>query len=579
MLELVTGPDLTFLADRLAETLRREPLRPEQKETIVIGSNRGVTPWLGLQLAERIGIAASLTFPSPARFIRSLARHYIGRPEEDPTEAEDPAFDTDPIIWRILLALDSPLTADHPRLQRYLEGAGPLKRYRLALRLTRLFSMYGAYRPEMVNRWSRDNREAVESEDEAWQRALWKSTVADSVYDEPSLYPELLDRLATDRNEMTEPPYRRVSIFGTPVIPSPQLEVIEAFAKRVPVTWYLHTWSSGSGQYHWNAERAFAVSQPANTPTLQLSDPVHAKAAPSNLGRLQRMLVDGSHGAGSVAGSDESVQIHCCHSPVRELEVARDLILDAFDKLNGKRGAGLRPHDVLVAVTDPNVYGPLAESIFGAGDGKRPDLPCHVVHRGSPPERAIASAVVALLGLVGSRFTAGQVLGLLNMPAIRRSAGIQPHETATLRAAMHRAGVRWGIDADHKETFGLDTGNIHTWRMGIDRHLLGHMMGTVDELFGDLMPIGGASGKLIGRFAHWLDDLTTQFTGIPPEMQLQDWEEYLIGCIKRFVVPEGPAESVAFANPIQRSHSTSSDPTSKTAFRPARAPTAMFRGK
>ena len=48
-----------------------------------------------------------------------------------------------------------------------------------------------------------------------------------------------------------------------------------------------------------------------------------------------------------ITKKDDSIEVHCCHSPLRELEVLYDHLLDWFE-----RDPELAPRDILVMIPD-----------------------------------------------------------------------------------------------------------------------------------------------------------------------------------------------------------------------------------
>ncbi len=66
----------------------------------------------------------------------------------------------------------------------------------------------------------------------------------------------------------------------------------------------------------------------------------------------------------AVVPGDDSLAVHACHSPMREAQVLKDLVLDAFN-----RDPGLNPHDVVVMMPDIEAYAPFLEAVFSPGAG------------------------------------------------------------------------------------------------------------------------------------------------------------------------------------------------------------------
>src|SRR5690606_2570632 len=77
-----------------------------------------------------------------------------------------------------------------------------------------------------------------------------------------------------------------------------------------------------------------------------------------------------------VSSEDDSVQIHSCHSAMREAEVLHDQLLDLFEK-----HADLSPTDVVVMTPDIEKYAPVIEAVFSSQPVER-FIPFSIANRG-----------------------------------------------------------------------------------------------------------------------------------------------------------------------------------------------------
>ena len=202
--------------------------------------------------------------------------------------------------------------------------------------------------------------------------------------------------------------------------------------------------------------------------------------------------------------ADASLQIHVCHSPVREAEVLHDRLLAIFDD-----HPGLEPADVLVLTPDLEAYGPAIEAVFAAA-GR---IPCRVARVRAADSRTLR-AMLDLLSLPPSRHGAEAVLGPLAAPAIGARFGIGDAELATIREWVREAGIRWGVDEAHRGEEDLPETADHTWRHGLRRLVLGYAMAEVAEPVAGLVPcrpgvgtfdLGEVDGELLGRFVSYCE--------------------------------------------------------------------------
>lgn len=541
---VVTAPRLEPLLDRLAAVVGGEPLPPLSRETVVVAQNQGLRAAVTRGLARRLGVAASLDLRSPRRLATDLAGRLV--PHGQPDNVRVHPFEPAALTWRLRALLD-PLPADpvYAPVGVYLEraaarGEAPLA---LAATLAEAFDTYQVYRPETLAAWAEGRRVHPGWPDEPWQADLWRRLVAEApelgCLDRAAHLGELLGRL--DRAEPGAAPLavERVSVVGALVFPPLYWRVLRAIGRHRPVTVYAvaHGLPDGPG----------GAAEPAH-PTLRdlagrtrdwvsvLADlrPDAAEAAPVGgdpacaLHRFQAALAADvpPREPQPCPASDRSVRVLDCHAPLRELEVLRDEILDAFETL-----PGLTPADVGVLVPDLGTYAPLVDAVFGAEDVGGARLPYHVAEHPQAPELRVLDAFHRVLALDAGRATATEVVGLLDVPAVRRRAGIREDELADLLEWVREARVHWGRDAAHKATFGLGADDVHTWRFGLDRLLLGVAVGPTDAAVLGRQPVAEPTldgADLVGRFALWAETLFDKLARLRAPRPPAAWADALV---------------------------------------------------
>ncbi|MGW5520404.1 exodeoxyribonuclease V subunit gamma [Nocardia africana] len=211
---------------------------------------------------------------------------------------------------------------------------------------------------------------------------------------------------------------------------------------------------------------------------------------------------------------DDSVQIHACHGPARQVEVLRDVLLGLF-----QRDPTLEPRDVIVLCPDPDGFAPLVRAAFGQGPAALdvPDAnPAHGL-RARPAERSAgaANSVLAvledLLALAEGRVGVTQVLDLAATEPVRYRCGFDDDDIERLREWAAETGARWGIGQRQRQAFGLAEFGQNTLNAAVDRILLGVAAGESGEDWLDLaLPLDDVDSgdvDLAGRFAEFVDRL------------------------------------------------------------------------
>ncbi len=544
---------LEILAERLAELLS-QPLRSPLAREIIITQSNGLARWLQLRLADRLGVSAHLSFQFPTTFLWEMARRVLrGLP---PTSAFDP-----PVLrWRIMAQLAE--RSDEPGFASVCAWLGDpgddFRRYELACRIAECFDQYLIYRPDWIAAWEagRENH---------WQAALWRRLTGAGAAHRGQAQARLRQALQQgeiDRRRLPE----RVTLVGLSALPPLVLDLLAELAHFIEI----HLLLLNPCQEYWGdirAERDLARLGEEIDPEaeyLSVGHPLLASLGkqgrdffdllqnyapvewekfvePAGAAALPRLQADILHlrERGTVEHpplplrpDDDSLQIHVCHGPMREVEVLHDQLLALF-----AAHPDLRPSDVLVMAPDIARYGPLLEAVFGAAPAGR-RIPFSIADQGLPVENPLVEAFFNLLDLSGERFDAAQVLGLLEAPAISRRFALNEEDVERIRRWVREVGIRWGINASVKDDWALPVTAEHTWQAGMDRLLLGYALpGQGRELYAGILPydeVEGGEAQALGGLQSFLDQLFDLHQQLRQPRPPAEWIAVLSGLLERF---------------------------------------------
>ena len=571
-MRIVHSNRLEALAGALAELVRAEPGDPLAPERIVV-PHRTVGRWLSLELARALGVAANLELELPAGFAWSVMRGAVpGLPAEQP-------FAPAQLRWRIHEVL--PRFAEEERegraVRRYLADGDPRKRFALADRLARVFDRCVVYRPGWIRAW--DGGDAP-----SWQARLWRRVV--EAEGSTAHWVGAIDafRGAIEGGARPDGWPHRVTFFAVPALSPSYLDVLGAIGRRIDLRLFvLNPCREYWGDIHSRREigRRAEGADPAERYLTEGNELLAAwgrsgrdtfdslvEAAGDDgeerfvrpegahrLAAVQRDVLDlrlASEGAADGAASaetdtepeagtgasDDSIRIHVCHSPVREVEVLHDRLLGLFDA-----HPDIGPADVLVLAPRLDVYGPAMEAVFGAAAR----IPFHVARQRSAALPAVR-AFFELLSMRRSRLGAEALLAPLDAEAVRARFGIAAPDLPAIRDWVREAGIRWGVDAEHRAAEGLPATGDHAWRQGLRRLLLGYALPDPNELFAGVVPCppraggfepGAAEADLLGRFVTWCEAVFALRARLEEERPPREWARVLREEIGRFFAGGG----------------------------------------
>ncbi len=543
---------LDTLAEELA-SLTRRPLASPFSPEIVLVQSRGVARWLSLRLADETEICANVRFPFPNAYAGELYRAFA------PDAPETSAFDPQILVWRILALLPAHESRPEFAPVRNYVADDPLRRYDLAVRLADLFDQYLLYRPDWAASWEA-------GKEKHWQALLWRELAREAGAHRARLHGKLLEALRAGHGDpafIRKLP-ERISLFGAPALAPSLIAMFEALGRHVDVHLFLQNpsreyWGDirGAGDIAREAlrdPRGAALLDTGNTLLASLgkqgrdffdllteieSADTCDHFVPCEEGTLlcaiQSDILDLRDRSPPTprASNDRSVQVHACHSAMREVEVLHDQLLAIFSA-----EPDLEPSDVVVMAPDIETYAPYIEAVFGT---TAPRIPFNVSDRSAQHESTLAAAFTALLDLAGSRYDANRVLALLDEDSVRRRFGLSEGELDTISRWVREAQIRWGIDGAHRARFGLPATHEHTWRFGLERLVLGYALpARYERLFAHILPydeIEGSLGETLGRFASFAEAAIALDAAFARPRPLAQWAELMNGLLERFFDP------------------------------------------
>ncbi len=539
---------------------RREAFRLQgpfaRAQIIVPGS--ALRRRIELAMADRFGIGAGVDFDYLAQWLW----RQIGRVVEVPKSSP---YAPSALVWRIFAALEGDWLTKHARLARYLEHADARQRFELAARLARLFDHYLCYRPAWLEGWANAtptfvSRGETPHADEAWQAELWRRIVH---RDEPFQLPFLHFLRCAARMEdaaLAQSLPAAVDVFCLPDLPPLYLETLRALARVMDVQLYVlnpcrEYWFDivDARRLSWLARRQRSLFHETGNKLLAAwgkqtqayieslfegENPVleHAEFKPNAgshlLAHLQNALLDLRElEAGSIRldKDDRSIELHLCHSRIRELEALHDRLLGLF-----RDHAGLRPDEIVVLMPDLAACAPLIEAVFGTAPQNR-FIPWRITGQGRTEENPVARALDDLLALAAGNAPASRVFDLLRQPLVAAHFGLTESALDEVRDWMNEAGIRWGLDSEQARAAGASGG--HTVEAGVARLFLSWAAGEAAgrALFagqtGIPHAIAGSAGLALGAFWHYARALNRLRAELLKARDAEGWRAVLLASL------------------------------------------------
>lgn len=549
-LNLVSSNRVETLLAILAEEIMEKPLSsPFLPETVVV-PNPAMARWVNLHLARHNGIAAHFNYPLPAAWIWEIARGLIDNlPDQDPLIPETTA-------WKIFFLLPDLLKRqEFHTVHHYLvDDPESIRRWQLSVKISDLFDRYQFYRPDLIRGWCKRH-------DAEWQSVLWRKLL-ETVQSRHRIdvIDELLEILSIENSAIQLP--ERISLFAISNLPPLFVDVLHALAAKTQINLFMHSpcehyWADLSSKkaisrirvrspdkagYHesgnellasWGRQGQTLQDLLLNHGSLQsVSAERYEEPQPDCLlHQIQKNILN-LESEGLALPHDSSIQIHICHSPLRECQVLHDQLLGIL-----QADPSLRPEDLLVMIPEINRYAPYVEAVFGKTEiDSHPFIPWNLSDISVAEEHPLIEVFFQLLRLPDSRFTASEVLAFLDIPELVQRFNLDGGACEIIRDLIQSAKVRWGIDAPHKKALNLPGLEENTWRQAERRFFAGYSIGAQDY-WNDIAPISeieGTKALFIGRFWHLLQTLFDCREEMSTERSGAQWQHFLNAMLDRF---------------------------------------------
>ncbi|MEA1967545.1 MAG: exodeoxyribonuclease V subunit gamma, partial [Thermodesulfobacteriota bacterium] len=573
---IYTGNRLENLMERLAESLRENPLPPMEKEIIVV-QNKGMERWINLEIARENSIAANIDFPFPKAFVYNLFQNFFDLPEES-------VFSPEVMTWKIMKELDPLLEKDHfSTLKNYVkDDPFGLKRYQISEKIALVFDQYIIARPDLINEWDNDeNIFYAKFPESKWQKILW-NRIAGKAGKEKSLHHADLRKIFLEKlnskdfiSDLNLP--KRVSLFGISTLSPFYVEIFSKLSQFMEVNIYYLNPCREFWEYSFSAREILRFSEQGMDDEDQYYDQGNELlASMGTAGREFFSLLLNS--AGDVGEElffdpgtstmldtvqsdilnlvnrkddltmvfderDTTVQIHSCHGPIREIEILYDNLLAVFEE-----NQEITPRDIVVMMPDVTSYAPLIQAVFDARLDRGKKIPFSIADTFIKSNNAVANGFMSILLLGKNRYKASDILDVLEREPVRNRFNITLDNLEFIKGWVKDTNTCWGVDGDYKKTLLLPAFHENTWRFGLERMLLGHALPPNEEheLFSGIFPYGEIEGEgavILGRFTNFVESLFSAVKDLNQDRTLVQWAETMNKILNDFFKLDNKTEN------------------------------------
>jgi exodeoxyribonuclease V gamma subunit len=568
-IHLNISTSLDRLSDQLINDLSADQLGVFDLQWIVT-QTEGNNNRIRQQVAARNGIAAGIRFVKMKDVLIKIYKVL--------SPGSELFLDRDRMTWAIYDILhQQEFVTRFPAIATYYLD-NDTRRVALASEMADLFDQYQIYRHDQISLWKEASAEP--DADLIWQAYLWnkmRSRLGDDYIDQIDVYKRLLTKIKDESlHDKIKKIFPALRFFGHAIFTPYYLNILSELSKVIEIQFYLlnpcpeHPWMHDSSERRIarlrnKKESAYDVTGPKGNELLvnwgtvlkesyylllneeeyvnvyNVIDPPAMEENPKTL--LQKIQYEIHNSIPNESREqiddemlqDESFHLVGCYTPVREVEVLYNYLIHLF--ANHK---DMRARDVLVMVTDIDLYAPFIKAVFDNGPVK---IPYAIADESVSGGNSLFHALQHILSVNAESFTSDDVLCLLDSPYIRKRFGFS--DISEVRRAVREAGIFFGhSELNPGYASDLNEAWMVSWEYGLRKIMYGLCM-SGEESFDDgeyqFYPLDSAEGGLMLdriRLYHFVQTLKEILKKRLVSRTLSEWVQYLGEVMREMILDE-----------------------------------------
>ncbi len=575
-LNIYTSNRMERLIEALAKVLKEPPQGSPLTPEVIVLQSKGMQRWVAMELAKNFGIWANCQYKFPNAMVMWFYEFVLKK--------NDGSFHFSPEImtFKIMRLLPKLMEMEEfTPLKNYLnDDLDGLRIFQISRQIADTFDKYTMFRPEMVMEWEA-------GKESHWQAELWRNLTEEGNGEHRGLLKqEFCDRLIKGELCVRGLP-ERIAVFGISYLPVYHMEILAAASRITEINFFLMT----PTREYWAdilSEKEKARLGSKDTSLYIVGNPLLASLGklgrdfsdmviefgeiatviddiyddPGESSLLQKLQSDilnlaweqgGDEGERLLIDNDDlSVQMHSCHSHMREIEILYDNILYLLEKIEG-----LSPMDILVMTPEIESYAPFISAVFESYENPSLKIPFSIADRRLAQEGHIASVFMKLIELPGSRLSAIQIFDILNTVPVRRRFDLDDKEIGIIRGWIENTRVKWGMDEKDRSALGFSAYRENSWGACLERLFLGYAMPEEEgRVFNGILPYDDMEGSItrtLGKFACFMEKIAAVSENLSDPRTLSDWQEGFRAILSDFIHSDDDTarEFIAVSNVIE----------------------------
>lgn len=506
------------LIKQLADNIKHSTNNIFQPE-LIVGADHSTQQFIKENIAELNNISANLLFTNWSKFFQ-MVFYYV-----KPDTYEFHVLSSTKATQLIYEALDNKEFKENNSFIATYYKDNKQKQFGLARKMQALYDNYVKYEPQRLECWN-VNELFSNDDNEIWQRELWqiyRTTLQEiELNDSFDIYTALTTALKsnTDRLTLLQKKIPTIHVARIENLSHHEVILLQHLSKHIEINVYqlkvyqgniiTNQWAIDFNHFPMDREHFFLSETQKKANTL--------------LKTLQDNLL---HNKSLALYNDSSVQIHGHYTTYREIEGLFNTLIHYAENNDNE----FHSRDCVVYCCDLKTYIPAIHYFFNRIDYP---FPYRIIGERQFDSNTSLNALQDILSFDIKQMKPSALLKILEYPAIKNKFSIE--DITLIKSWIQATNIRYSYLGDiEKET------NLISWKLGLDRMLLGSCTGVNDWYDDDTLMVDLAEANsfdLLINFRYFIDNFYAYRQALLTDRTKMQWIAYTKELVNFFFTPD-----------------------------------------
>jgi len=522
--------------------------------SLIICESKGLQEYLKKTCADKYEIWTALPFKPLAGLLMQCA-YNLSKYKKDEKEN---IYNQHNLVWAIYALLE-----------------GEKKTFLFARELASLFFAYQIYRPELIEKWEKNKPDKSITKNEEWQKKLWLELKKKYENEQNicELYKSIENELKNEKKFLPKQIFIFAPLSIAPIHLSTLIHLSQAGSK---VNLYLlqvseeyigasvsdkqiakmrkEAWTNNKianeKELYWDlgnrlianfgrsAQVLYEQISQCEKISCEILNSENNNSSETLLSKIQNNIIQDSNEPCSSSIANSQLTFNNCFSPLREIEVLCDYLLDLFAEKK------ILPSDI--AVVSPNIetYASSIESVFG-----RYNIPFKIADRDVKKYDKTAQLLNLLFSQIGDRYEAPEILALFEYSMFVQGKELDSNDRERLEKWVKENAIRHSLNSSDPVPNYSFAGGFEQLKAGFFMISENGFSELGDYCYPD---IEGNAAHIFGEFAHFVKTLEKFDTESKNEKSIEEWNVFLKENLQVFFGDDGTDFNEAQDDPYQK---------------------------